>query len=101
MTVKLAGWQPGAEYRLISAWTSWRTRSGTAFSAFPSVPALLPVDVPVEATVSLATATLSSGGQGFGRASTFFPGTLVAGLRPLLETGAGVEVPVPDYPIVV
>ncbi len=75
--------------------------SGTAFTAFPTVPALLPVEVPFEATIALATATLSSGGQGFGRASTFYPGTLTAGLRPLLETGAGVRLPIPDYPIVV
>jgi hypothetical protein len=75
--------------------------TGTAVTAFPSVPALLPVDVPVEATLSLATATLSSGGQGFGRASTFFPGTLLAGLRPLIETAAGARLPIPDYPIVV
>lgn len=75
--------------------------SGTALSAFPTVPALLPVDVPLEATIGLATATISSGGQGFGRASTFFPGSLAAGLRPLIEQAAGVRLPLPDYPIVV
>jgi hypothetical protein len=75
--------------------------TGTAFTVQPSVPALLPVEVPAEATLALATATLSSGGQGFGRASTFFPGTLIAGIRPLLEIGAGVELPIPDYPVVV
>lgn len=75
--------------------------TGTAFTAQPSVPALLPVEVPAEATLALASATLSSGGQGFGRASTFFPGTLIAGIRPLLEIGAGVALPIPDYPIVV
>jgi len=75
--------------------------SGTAFTAFPSVPALLPVDAPAEATVSLATATLSSGGQGFGRASTFFPGTPIAGIRPLIEVASGTRLPIPDYPIVV
>jgi hypothetical protein len=74
--------------------------TGTALSAFPTLPALLPVEVPFEATLSLATATLSSGGEGFGRASTFFPGTLAAGLRPLLST-AGVPLPIPDYPVVV
>jgi hypothetical protein len=75
--------------------------TGTALSAFPTLPALLPVEVPFEATLSLATATLSSGGQGFGRASSFFPGTLTAGIRPLIETAAGVRLPLPDYPLVV
>jgi hypothetical protein len=75
--------------------------SGTALSAFPRLPALLPVEVPFEATLSLATVTLSSGGQGFGRASSFFPGTLTAGIRPLIETAAGVRLPLPDYPLVV
>ena len=77
------------------------TASGTALTAFPSVPALLPVDVPIEATLSLATSTLSSGGQGFGRASTFFPGTFVTGARALIETASGTRLPIPDYPIVV
>lgn len=75
--------------------------TGTAFTSFPSVPALLPVDVPVEATVSLATATLSSGGQGFGQASTFFPGTPIVGIRPLVEVASGQRLPIPDYPIIV
>jgi hypothetical protein len=75
--------------------------TGTALSAFPTIPALLPVEAPFEATVSLATATLSSGGQGFGRASTFFPGTPIAGIRPLLEIGTGTRFPIPDYPLVV
>ncbi len=56
---------------------------------------------PLEATISLATATLSSGGQGFGRASTFFPGTLTAGLRPLHRDRHRPRLPLPDYPIVV
>ena len=77
------------------------TASGTAFTAFPRLPAVLPVEAPFEATVALATATLSSGGQGFGRASTFYPGSLLAGLRPLIETGAGTRLPIPDYPIIV
>ena len=64
-------------------------------------PRCCPVDVPLEATLALATATLSSGGQGFGRASTFFPGTLTTGVRPLIETAAGTRLPLPDYPIVV
>ena len=57
--------------------------------------------MPAEGTISLATATLSSGGQGFGRASTFYPGSLLVGLRPLLGIAAGVELPIPDYPLVV
>ena len=77
------------------------TASGQAISAFPTLPALLPVKVPFEATLSLATATLSSGGQGFGRASTFYPGSLTTGIRPLLETAGGVRLPIPDYPLVV
>jgi hypothetical protein len=75
--------------------------TGMALTAFPSVPALLPVEAPAEATISLATATLSSGGQGFGRASTFFPGTPIAGIRPLIEIASGQRLPVPDYPVVV
>ena len=75
--------------------------SGVAFTTFPKVPALLPFDAPVEATVALATATLSSGGQGFGRASTFFPGTPIAGIRPLIEVAGAPPTPIPDYPVVV
>jgi hypothetical protein len=75
--------------------------TGMGFTLSPSVPALLPMDVPAEATASLATATLSSGGQGFGRASTFFPGTPIAGIRPLIEVASGVRLPIPDYPLVV
>lgn len=75
--------------------------TGKAFTAFPSVPALLPVDAPAEGTMALATATLSSGGQGFGRASTFFPGTPIAGIRPLIEIASGQRLPIPDYPVVV
>lgn len=75
--------------------------SGTAFTTFPKVPALLPFDAPFEATVALATATLSSGGQGFGRASTFFPGTPIAGIRPLIEIAGAPQTPIPDYPVVV
>ncbi|MFZ6002924.1 MAG: hypothetical protein ACOYXM_03235 [Actinomycetota bacterium] len=75
--------------------------TGAAFTASPRIPALLPVEAPFEATVSLATATLSSGGQGFGRASTFFPGTPIAGIRPLIEIAGGPRLPTPDYPLVV
>lgn len=74
---------------------------GAAFTASPRIPALLPVEAPFEATVSLATATLSSGGQGFGRASTFFPGTPIAGIRPLIEIAGGPRLPTPDYPLAV
>ena len=73
--------------------------SGAAFSVAPSLPSLLPVETPFEGTLSLTLATLSSGGQGFGRASSFWPGTLTAFLRPLLETGGGVSLPLPDYPL--
>jgi hypothetical protein len=75
--------------------------SGTALTVFPSVPALLPVEVPAEATAALAIATLSSGGQGFGRASIFFPGTPIVGVRALVEIAAGTRLPIPDYPLVV
>lgn len=75
--------------------------NGMAFTLSPRIPALLPVEAPAEATVSLATATLSSGGQGFGRASTFFPGTPIAGIRPLIEVASGTRLPIPDYPVVV
>lgn len=77
------------------------TATGAGFSIAPRIPALLPVDTPIEGTASLALATLSTGDQGFGRASTFFPGTLAAGIRPLIEIGAGERLPIPDYPIVV
>jgi len=75
--------------------------SASGFSAAPSLPSLLPVETPFEGTLSLTLATLSSGGQGFGRASSVWPGTLAAFLRPLLETGGGVSLPIPDYPLVV
>jgi hypothetical protein len=74
--------------------------SGFALSIAPTLPSVLPADVPVEGTLSLAAADLSSGGRGFGRASTVFPGTLTTGLRPLLLQ-AGVDVPIPDYPLVI
>jgi hypothetical protein len=75
--------------------------NGMAATLRPNIPALLPVEAPFEATVSLASATLSSGGQGFGRASTFFPGTPIVGIRPLIEIASGTRLPIPDYPIVV
>lgn len=75
--------------------------SGAGFTAAPTVPAVLPVETPVEGTLALALATLSSGGQGFGMASSVFPGTPITGLRPLLDVGAGVSLPIPDYPILV
>lgn len=75
--------------------------SGQAFTAYPVVPALLPVDAPFEGTVSLATATLSTGGLGFGRASSVWPGTPIVGIRPLIEVASGERLPTPDYPLVV
>lgn len=75
--------------------------SGMGLTVAPTVPAVLPVETPAEATLALATATLSTGGTGWGQASSVFPGPLLANLRPLLETGAGVELPIPDYPLVV
>ena len=75
--------------------------SGSGFTAAPVLPAVLPLETPFEGTLSLAAASLSTGGRGFGRASTVWPGTLAAGLRPLLEIGAGRRFPIPDYPIVV
>jgi hypothetical protein len=75
--------------------------SGSGLTAAPVLPAVLPLETPFEGTLSLATTSLSSGGRGFGRASTVWPGTLVAGLRPLLEIGSGQRLPIPDYPIVV
>ena len=75
--------------------------TGFGMSLAPRVPGLLPVETPIEGTASLALASLSTGNQGFGRASTFFPGTLFVGLRPLLSVGTGNDVPIPDYPVVV
>jgi hypothetical protein len=77
------------------------TASGVGFSLAPTLPAVLPVDVPAEATLALAFASLSTGGQGYGQASSVFPGTLLTGLRPLLATAAGIDLPIPDYPLVV
>lgn len=75
--------------------------TGMGFTVAPSVPAVLPVETPVEGTLALALATLSTGGLGYGLASSVYPGTPIVGLRPLLEVGTGTEVPIPDYPIVV
>lgn len=75
--------------------------SGSGFSAAPVLPAVLPLETPFEATLSLAMSSVSTGGRGFGRASTFWPGTLAAGVRPLIEVGSGQRLPIPDYPIVV
>ncbi len=75
--------------------------SGIAYTLSPRVPALLPVESPFEGTMSLATATLSTGGTGFGRASTVFPGPITAGIRPLIEIASGQRLPLPDYPLVV
>jgi hypothetical protein len=75
--------------------------SGVGFSAGPSLPALLPAETPVEGTLSLATTSLATGGRGFGRASTVWPGTLTVGIRPLIEVASGQRLPIPDYPLVV
>jgi hypothetical protein len=76
--------------------------TGHVFRVAPSVPSLFPyLDQPVEGTLSLATATLASGGVAFGRASTVWPGTVLAGLGPLISTASGQPVPIPAYPVVV
>lgn len=75
--------------------------SGMAFTIAPQVPALLPFETPAEGTMSLTVATLTTGGTGFGRASSVFPGTPITGLRPLIEIASGQRLPIPDYPIVV
>lgn len=75
--------------------------SGVGFSAGPQLPAVLPVETPIEGTLSLATTNLGTGGRGFGRASTVWPGTLTVGIRPLIEIASGQRLPIPDYPLVV
>ena len=71
---------------------------GTAISLIPSVPSLTVVAAPLQGNLALAYATLHTGGQGFARASTFYPGELVAGLGPLLGQ-VGLPVALPDYPV--
>jgi hypothetical protein len=61
----------------------------------------LPVETPIEGTLSLASTNLATGGRGFGRASTVWPGTLFVGIRPLIEIASGTRLPIPDYPLVV
>jgi hypothetical protein len=75
--------------------------AGSGFSAGPSLPALLPVETPFEGTLSLGLTNLGTGGRGFGRASTVWPGTLFVGIRPLIEIASGTRLPLPDYPLVV
>lgn len=75
--------------------------NGAGFTVAPRVPAVLPMETPVEATLALALATLSSGGLGYGLASSAYPGTPITGIRPLLEIGAGMALPIPDYPFLV
>jgi hypothetical protein len=75
--------------------------SGAGFSAGPQLPAVLPVETPIEGTLSLASTSLATGGRGFGRASTVWPGTLTVGIRPLIEIASGQRLPIPDYPLVV
>lgn len=73
---------------------------GSAYTVFPVLPTLIPYDASVEATVSLTQATLSTGGSGFGKASTFWPGVF-AGIGPLMKLACPECPPLPDYPIVV
>jgi hypothetical protein len=76
--------------------------TGNVFRVAPSLPSLFPyVDQPAEGTLSLATATMATGGVAFGRASTVWPGTVLAGLGPLLATASGQPIVLPAYPIVV
>lgn len=75
--------------------------TGAGFTAGPSLPALLPAETPIEGTLSLALTNLGTGGRGFGRASTVWPGTLAVGIRPLIEVASGYRLPIPDYPLVV
>jgi hypothetical protein len=77
------------------------TAIGMGLTAQPVIPGLLPFDTPFEGTMSLALATLSSGGQGFGRASSVWFGTPFAGIRPLIEVASGQRLPLPDYPLVI
>jgi len=74
--------------------------TGSAYTVFPSLPTLIPYDASVEATVALTQATLSTGGSGFGKASTFWPGVF-AGIGPLAKLLCAECPPLPDYPIVV
>ncbi|MBA3654509.1 MAG: hypothetical protein H0W70_09990, partial [Actinobacteria bacterium] len=76
--------------------------AGWAVSFQPVLPALLPTgDAPVEATLSLSTANVKSGGNSLGRGAIFWPGSAAANLGPLLGTGASqpfVGGMVPPYP---
>lgn len=94
-----AGMAPaGAVGEELGGWNA--AAAASAYTVFPAIPTLIPYDAPVEATVSLTQATLSTGGAGFGRASTVWPGVL-AGLAPLMKLLAPDAPPLPDYPIVV
>ena len=73
--------------------------AGTAIAVIPSIPSFTVVAAPIQANISLASASLSTGGRAFARASTAYPGDLVAGLGPLLEV-AGFPIALPAYPIV-
>ncbi len=93
---------PPADAQEVSAFGGYEVvATGAGFTAAPTVPAVLPVETPVEGTLALALASLSTGGLGYGLASSVYPGTPIVGLRPLLEAGAGVALPIPDYPVVV
>jgi len=75
---------------------------GWAVSVQPIIPALLPTgDAPAEATLSLSTANVKSGGNSLGRAALVWPGSAAANLGPLLGAGAGqpfVGAILPPYP---
>ena len=73
---------------------------GSAYTVFPVFPTLIPYDASVEATVGLTQATLSTGGSGFAKASTLWPGVF-AGLGPLAKLLCADCPEIPAYPVVV
>lgn len=78
--------------------------AGSAISFRPVFPALLPTgDAPVEVTLGLSTATVSSGGNSFGQSSVLYPGAAAANLGPLLKQVGPPEIAalLPAYPLVV
>src|SRR5436190_686246 len=82
----------------LGGWTA--SASASAVTVFPAIPTLIPYDAPVEATASLTVATLSTGGLGFGRASTLWPGVF-AGIGPLMKQVNPDAPDIPPYPLVV
>jgi hypothetical protein len=76
--------------------------SARAVSVSPSLPAFSVVEVPIEGTLALTQASITTGGLSFARSSTVWPGDLVAGLGPLIkqfskEAGSAI----PPWPLVV